>query len=314
MAPSIAPRDLLLALLVIVLWGINFVPTKFALLDVSPLLLGALRFLLVSLPLIVFLPLPRLPLRWLFLFALTQGVGQFGLLFFALQLGMTAALASVLMQTQIFITAALGIGLLKERLSRSLMIGMAVAGAGLCCFAFEVTSGSEGSGTTATGFLLTLCAATMWASSNIVVKHIHRTAPDTSPAALLAWSSLVTGLVFSALTLATESPSAMWQSIESASLTTWFSVLYAGCIAGGLAFWLWTLLLTRYPASQVAPFSLGVPVVGIIAGIGVLGEHVTALQWLGSGLVMLALAVVVIGGRLTARKLARRYDLADGTG
>ncbi len=308
-----APRDLLLALLVIVLWGINFVPTKFALVEISPLLLGALRFLLVALPLMLVIPLPRIGLRWLLLFALTQGVGQFGLLFFALKLGMTAALASVLMQTQIFITAMLGITLLKERQSRSLMIGMGVAGAGLTCFALEVLGDRGGNAGGGAGFLLTLCAAAMWASSNIVVKHVHKVAPETKPAALLVWSSLVTGLVFSALVLATESPAATWQSLAGAGLKIWLSILYAGSIAGGLAFWLWTLLLTRYPASQVAPFSLGVPVVGILAGIFILGEEVTRLQWLGSALVMLALLVVVIGGRITARKMARRYAL-DASG
>ncbi|MFV8819860.1 EamA family transporter [Haliea sp. E17] len=302
-----APRDLLTALLVILLWGINFVPTKVALEDFSPLQLGALRFLLVGVSLVLWIPRPQVPLRWLLLFALSQGVGQFGLLFYALQAGMTAAMASVLMQTQIFFTALLGVSLLGESISRALMLGMAVAGAGLLFFAADVAAGEQFPLDAALGFLLTLCAAAMWSVSNIVVKKIHGMNPGCPPALLLVWGSLVSGLVFAALSLLTEDYSGGWRWLADVGPRSWLSVLYAGWLAGGLAFWLWTVLLTRYPASQVAPFSLGVPVVGMFAGIVVLGEEVSRLQWIGSALVMAALVIVVASSRLTLLRLRRRY-------
>lgn len=301
----IAPRDISLVLLVILLWGINFVPTKYALEDFSPLQLGALRFLLVAFPLIFWVPFPKAPVSRVVLFAFSQGIGQFGLLFFALQVGMTAALASVLMQTQMFFTALLGVFVLGESITRTLMLSMAVAALGLCCFATEVALRGDAGGTATLGFALTLCAALMWSTSNIVIKRIQASWPACTPASLLVWSSLVSGLVFSALSLVTGDTALDTGQLTTVSASTWLSMLYVGWIAGGLAFWLWTTLLTRYAASQIAPFSLGVPAVGLFAGIVVLGEQVTLLQWLGSALVMTALVVVVVSARLKARKYLR---------
>ena len=64
------------------------------------------------------------------------------------------------------------------------------------------------------------------------------------------------------------------------------------------AYGIWTGLLKRHPANRVAPFSLGVPVVGLVAGMLVLGEAVTSWQWAGILLVGVALACVLLGPRL----------------
>ena len=47
---SLRPRDLALALLVIVVWGLNFAVIKVGVAGVPPLLLGALRYLLAAFP------------------------------------------------------------------------------------------------------------------------------------------------------------------------------------------------------------------------------------------------------------------------
>jgi O-acetylserine/cysteine efflux transporter len=60
---------------------------------------------------------------------------------------------------------------------------------------------------------------------------------------------------------------------------------------------MWTNLLKRHPANRVAPFSLGVPVVGLAAGMLWLGESITAWQWAGIALVVMALACVMFGDR-----------------
>src|SRR5690606_15147355 len=52
-------RHVVLALLVMVLWGFNFVAAKWGLEELPPLALTALRFLLVALLLVSFVPRPR---------------------------------------------------------------------------------------------------------------------------------------------------------------------------------------------------------------------------------------------------------------
>ena len=124
---ALSGRDLMAALVVVVVWGVNFVVMKFALRDFSPFQLGAARYVFAVLPLILLIKPPRIARMWVLLYGLFQGVGQFGILFFALKVGMTAALASVLLQTQVFFTALFGFVLLHERASRPLQAGMVLA-------------------------------------------------------------------------------------------------------------------------------------------------------------------------------------------
>ena len=66
-----SPRDLLLALVVVVAWGVNFVVIKVGLHGVPPMLLGALRFTLAAVPAVFFIKRPKLPWRWLLAYGAT---------------------------------------------------------------------------------------------------------------------------------------------------------------------------------------------------------------------------------------------------
>lgn len=307
-SPSrLSSHELLAALLVILLWGLNFVPMKFALLEFTPFQMGAARFFLAAFPLVLFIKRPAVPLSWLLLFVLTQGVGQFAFLFFALKWGMSAALASVLMQVQVFFTAMMGVLLLNESISGALKAGMTIAAVGLALFVVNIFVNDERGAVTGLGLLLTLSAAAMWSGSNIIVKKMQAQGATYSALSLVAWSGLLSGLGFLLISLLVDGVEAQ-QNWLHGTFIGWTSLLYLGWAASGLAYWLWTLLLTRHPASRVAPFSLGVPVVGLLAGIVILDEQLTLLQWIGSALVMSALIVVVSASRYSARKVSRRYD------
>ncbi len=292
--------DLGAALAVIVIWGSNFVAMKFALRDFTPFQLGAARYVFAVLPLVLFIRPPKLAWKWVALYGLFQGVGQFGFLFSALQAGMTAALASVLMQTQVFFTALFGFFLLHERLSRPLIGGLMLAAAALLCFGMNfIVGGGVAGAVTALGFMLNLCAASMWAASNIVARKAQAAHSSYDALAFVVWSSLVPIIPFIAFTLWFDAPSTRWRWVN-APLSGWVSVAYLGWVATITAYAMWTSLLKRHPANRVSPFSLGVPVVGLTAGVVVLGERITAWQWGGIALVVAALVCVMFGGRLKA--------------
>ena len=300
---ALSGRDLAAALVVVLVWGVNFVAMKFALRDFTPFQLGAARFLFAGLPLALFIRPPQVPWKWVVLYGLFQGVGQFGLLFIALKVGMTAALASVLLQTQVFFTALFGFVLLRERASRPLQAGMVLAALGLACFGYNYASpGTMGSSaTTVAGLLLTLCAAAMWALSNIVARRVQAVSSQYSPVAFVVWSGLVAVLPFMMLSWLFDAEALRWQWLQ-ASWTSWLSIAYLGWVATIIGYSLWTGLLKRHPANRVSPFGLGVPVVGLAAGMGVLGEAVTPWQWAGIALVAAALACVMLGGLVRRRQ------------
>jgi O-acetylserine/cysteine efflux transporter len=292
-------RDYLCALAVVVIWGLNFIFMKFALRDFTPFQMGAARYVFAVFPLILYIKRPNLDVKWLLFYGLFQGVGQFGFLFVGLKLGMTAALASVLMQTQVFFTAIFGFVLLGERPSRSLQIGLLLAASGLACFAMNYIAPQANNTTATTLFGLIFCVlgASMWAASNIVVRKAQQSLnQDTSfdAVAFLVWSSVAPILPFVALTLLFDSEATRWRWL-AAPWSSWLSIAFLGWVATITAYAMWTALLKRHPANRVAPFSLGVPVVGITAGMVVLGEQITAWQWGGIALIVAALLTVIFG-------------------
>lgn len=303
-APAgLSGRELAAVLAVVLIWGMNFVVMKAGLRDFTPFQLGAARYVLALLPAVLLVRPPSIHWKWVVLYGLCQGVGQFGLLFLALKVGMTAALASVLLQTQVFFTALFGFVLLHERASKPLQLGMGLAALGLACFAMNYlapTAPGNAAATTVLGLGLTLCAAAMWASSNIVARQVQQRYQDYSPLAFVVWSSSVAVLPFVALSLAFDDPALRWQWLN-ARASSWLAVVYLGWVATVLGYSLWTSLLKRHPANRVAPFSLGVPVVGLTAGVGLLGETITPWQWAGIALVVAALVCVMLGGRLGSR-------------
>jgi O-acetylserine/cysteine efflux transporter len=286
-------RDLAAAAAVVVIWGLNFVVMKFGLRDLTPFQLGAARFFFATMPLAFWVKPPRIRLSWLVLYGIAQ-VAQFAFLFVALAVGMTAALASVLMQTQVFFTAVLGTLTLQERVGTPLKLGMATAGVGLSFFVISIWTHPEARAVTAAGLAFNLLAASMWAASNVVVRKIQATGARYDALALVVWSSAVASGSFVLLSLVFDDPGTRW-TWTRAPLVGWAAVAYLGWVSTAIAYGLWTTLLKRHLAIRVAPFGLAVPVVGLLAGIVILGERVTVWQWAGVALVISALAFVIAG-------------------
>jgi len=299
-APRFSRGDWARAIAVVVIWGLNFVVMKLGLHSLSPMLLGALRFSAASLPLLLFVRPPRgLPWRFTLGYGLAQGVGQFGLLFLGLRLGMTASMASVVMQGQVFFTLAAS-PWLRERVRPAQWLGLAVAMAGLLMIA---SSHGDGPGQmTLIGFVLTTGASGMWAASNVITRRASQFYVY-EPFPFIVWSGAVAIVPFFALAVGLDGTQAVAQQLRSLDLTAIAAVLYLALLATLLAYSLWTRLLQRHPAGEVAPFALMVPVVGLWAGVVLLGEQPSGLQWLGTAVVLLGL--VVNQGRAPWRRWRR---------
>ncbi len=304
-SPPFRSTDLLLALVVVVVWGVNFVIMKWGLRSLTPFQLGAMRYLCAAFPLVLFIKPPKVHWRWVVLFGLLQGVGQFGFLFTALKVGMTASLASVILQTQVFLTAVWTWILLREKPGRPLVAGMGIAALGLGCLLINELRSNGTGGTSLLGLLLVVCAATSWACSNVVVRLAQKENAGYDPVAFITWSSLMPILPFIALSAWFDGGVEQWlhaSTWQQIPWLAWASIAYLGWVATTLGYGLWTKLIQRYSANRVAPFSLCVPVIGLTTGMLALGETVAPWQWAGAALVVLALVVVIWGGKLAARK------------
>lgn len=294
--------DWLSALAVIVIWGLNFVVMKLGLQTLSPMVLGALRFMAASLPFVLFVRPPKMPWGFVVAYGLAQGLGQFGLLFLGLRLGMTAGMASVVMQTQAFFTVILAVSFLGERAKASQWCGLVLAFAGLIVIA---TGHGQGAlQMTLAGFVLTLGAAFMWAVSNLVARKASQVAPGYAPLPFVVWSSLVPIVPFWLLAWALEGGAGIAQQLQAVDGKAVFAVVYLALLATVLAYSLWTRLLQRHSAARVTPYSLLVPVVGLMVAMLVLGEQPSKAQWLGTTAVIAGMLVNQFAGFIRWHKPA----------
>jgi O-acetylserine/cysteine efflux transporter len=298
---SFSTRDLLSALLVVIIWGTNFVAMKVGLHSLTPFQMGAARYVFAILPLILFVKPPKLAPKWVIAYGLSQGVGQFGLLFLSLKVGMSASLASVILQTQVFFTAIFGFMLLKEHTSRALLAGLSLAAVGLLCFGVSSLQAAHSADITPAGFALCLAGAAMWAVSNIVVRRAQKETPEFDVISFIVWCGAVPIIPFVLLSLAFDDPATRWQWVD-APFAAWIAVAYIGWMSTIVGYAMWTRLLKRHPVNRVAPFSLGVPVVGITSGMVALGDIITGWQWAGIALIVAALVCTMFGGRWLDRK------------
>jgi len=124
-------RDLMLALLVVVVWGANFTVIKLGLAGLPPMLLVALRYTFAAVPAIFFVKRPEIGWKYIFAYGMAVGVGQFSCLFYAMNIGMPAGTSSVILQAQAFFTLIFAAVLLKEPLRIFHTLGLLIAAVGL---------------------------------------------------------------------------------------------------------------------------------------------------------------------------------------
>ncbi|WP_374607234.1 EamA family transporter [Diaphorobacter nitroreducens] len=300
MSTSLSRADWAKALVVVVVWGLNFVVMKWGLATLSPLVLCALRFLAASLPFLLFVRPPR-HLSWgvMAAYGLVQGVGQFGLLFTGMQLGMPAGMSSVVLQTQAFITMLMAAALLGETPHRWQWLGLCIAIGGLAFIG--AAHGDGASGMTLAGFLLTVGAAAMWAGSNLLTRVAARQGPY-EPVSFIVWSSVFPIVPLLLLACVVDGSEAVVQQLRGLGRRELGVVAYLALLSTLLGYGLWTRLLQRYAASIVAPLSLLVPVVGLLSAMLLLGERPTAWQWMGTLGVLAGMVINQFGGLWAKRR------------
>ncbi|WP_150461928.1 EamA family transporter [Nesterenkonia ebinurensis] len=274
-------RHILLALSVVTLWGLNFIAIHFSLEHFPPLFLAGLRFAILAIPALLFVPWPGVKVKYLLGYGLGFGTVQFFGLYLGMAAGFPAGLASLVLQASAPFTVLLGALLLSERISGRRAVGIAVAVAGL------VTVGlSRGSIDGWAPFLLVVLGAMGWALGNLA----SRQAQTDRPLALVMWMTVVPPLPLLAVSLVVEGPgqisSAVTSSFSLQALPAWGGLVYTMVFGTVVGSGIWVWLMRRHPAGVVAPFSMLVPVVGILAAWSILGQIPTWWELLGGVLVL----------------------------
>ena len=293
-------KDSLIGLFIIFIWGINFVVIIWGLESLPPLLMGAERFLLVAIIGSLFVKRPNIPWHWLILYAMSLSFGQFAFLFSAMAFGMPAGLASLVLQSQALFTLIFAVLILKEQIKPIQVLAMLVSGIGLYIIG---VSDQQAATTymvmTGVGFGLTLAAAMCWALGNIINRSINQRGYNAN-IGLVVWSAWIPPVPFLVASYYFEGPQVILNSLINIELSSISALLYLALMASIVGYSLWGYLLGRYPIAQVAPLSLGVPVVGLTAASILLNETLLWQQGIGIVLVMIGLLINSMGGRVVS--------------
>jgi O-acetylserine/cysteine efflux transporter len=283
-------HHLLLAVLITAIWGINFSVIKLGLSSVEPFTLAGIRFTLCALPLLLFIKKPDVPWRYLISYGLMFGIGLWGLVNLGIRTGLSAGIASLLLQFSAFFTLLLGRLVLKESLSRYQIAGFMMACGGLLSIVF-ITDGSV----TFSGMLLVLAGAIAWSIANL----INKKAGTKQVFAFLVWSSAfapVPLFLLDWLANGTRGYLSLVSHMDARALLSVLFQVYPNTLFG---YWVWNSLLKQYPVSTVAPLSLLVPVFGILGSMVIVGETITPVKILALLLIISGLVVGLYGRRLT---------------
>ncbi|WP_040773103.1 EamA family transporter [Nocardia pneumoniae] len=297
-------RDRLLGCTVVLLWGLNFLAIRVGLDHFPPFFFAALRFAVLAIPALLFIPRPPVRMRWILLYGVGFGILQFAFLFTAMRVGMPTGLASLVLQSSAPFTVVLGALMLGERIRPVQVAGIAVAVAGMAVIGWDRLEHA-----TLLPVLLTLAGGLGWAFGNIGARLAGTEAPGVKPLHLMLWTTAIPPVPLFALSVFTEGPTTGLHALaDSFSLAGWpalVALAYIAVMATVVGTGLWTYLMGRYPAGMVAPFSLLVPVVGIAAAWAFLGEAPTVLSLAGG--------VVVITGAFAATASKPRPAPVDAT-
>ena len=286
-----------LALAVMAIWGTNFVVIQWGLREFPPLLFACLRFFFSAVPALFFIRRPATAWRYLAIYGVLLGAGQFGLLFLAMNGHITPGLASLIVQMQVIFTIALSVAMLRERISNVAIAGTTLAVAGLATVGAHLDST-----VTPKGLVLILCAAFCWACANVVVKVAAKAGPRFNMLAFIVWSSVFAVPPLLVLSLVFEGPTAGEAALRNATAGGWIAVAWQASGNTLFCFAAWSKLLARYDAATVTPYALLIPVFGMGASAVMLGESMPPWKLLAGAMVIGGIAIITLAPVLRGRK------------
>ena len=275
-------RDFGLLFALMALWGLNFSVIKLGVNSVHPLILTALRFSFAVFPLIFFIKKPDVPWRYLIAYGLSFGVGVWGLTTLSIGAGVSAGMASLLLDMSVVSSLLVGWLCLNETMTRNKLLGAGLALLGLILIMY-----SEGGSVTGQGLVLVLMASVFWSINGLIVKRAN----TKSIFAFNIWGMVFAPLPLLLLAVMLEGTQVITELPNQFTQWTLFSVLFQAYPTTLLGYWFWNKMIMKYSVSSVAPMTLLVPVFGILGGYWFYDESIETSQIIAAVLILLGLFV-----------------------
>jgi drug/metabolite transporter (DMT)-like permease len=284
-------RTLLPVAVLTLVWGCNWPILKLGVSEMAPLTFRAYTLALAGLGLLAIarvsgdsIRVPRSQWPLVVMLALINITGWNGLVLFGVQ-QMPAGRSAILAYTMPVWATVVAMFVLHEPLGKRKAMGLVLGMAGMLLLLGEDLANIERRPFAA---LMILGAALVWAIGTVMLRK-HK--PDIAQTTLSGWMMIVGWVPIALFAPALDD---RWLTqIPGLSATAWFAILYNIFLAGTVAHWAWFSLARTLPVAVSSLSSLPVPVVGVFAGMIVLGERPGWPEWAALVLVLAALVAVM---------------------
>jgi drug/metabolite transporter (DMT)-like permease len=295
---DIRAKSLLVALCL--LWGTTWPMMKIALEDIPPLSMRTLTagFGMVCLLIICLVTRRRLRLAtakaWghVFIIALLN-IAAFSLLTAFAQIAASTSRVTILIYTMPIWTVLLAWLLLRERPTSRQFLAVVLCALGIGVLIYPLAAKGV-----PFGLLLALAAGMSWGAGTIYVKWAR---VELDPLVLAFWQLVIALFIIAACLIVFDGR----LNLDHAQAKSLLATAYAGVIGSGIAYAMWFEIVRRLPAATASLGSLGIPVVGVVATVLMLGEHPTATDIVGFALIFAASASILLVPQPAAGRLRK---------
>ncbi|WP_121627026.1 EamA family transporter [Poseidonibacter antarcticus] len=287
-------RDFIIAILITFMWGVNFSFIKLGLTSLDPFMLAGLRFFLCAIPLVFFIKKPDVKFIYIVSYGLFFGVGLWGILYVGMHFGISAGVASIVLQLGVFFTVILSYIILKEKIDIYNKIGFVLALSGIL-LVFLVTDGTV----TILGMMFVILSAVSWAILNIIIKKAN----TKDVFSFLIWSTLFPPIPLFLLAYFMQGDIVFINFFDNIDTNAMISIVFQVYPTTILGYWVWNSLLTKYPVSVVSPLSLLIPIFGLLGSFVLFNEEIGIYKIIASLIILLGLVINTFGNRMFIAKV-----------
>jgi drug/metabolite transporter (DMT)-like permease len=157
----------------------------------------------------------------------------------------------------------------------------------LCCIGMVVLIYPLATQGAPVGIVLALGAAVSWAIGTVYIRWAH---VDVDPMALAIWQQVIAFVILGACIPIFQSQVHLLDAHPAALV----SVVLAGLMGSGLAYFLWYHVIRLIPAMTASLGVLSAPVIGVVSSMILLGERPTTTDIIGYVLIFAASACVLL--------------------
>ena len=280
-------KHVVMAFFIVVLWGLNFVALKIAVLSLPPIFLAGFRFLLISIPWIFFVEKPKVSKKQFITLPITLGVLQYSLLYYGMSTGLSAGLSAVILQTQSFFTVIMSTILIKEKPRLNEILGLLIGALGVIILLINNNGDFK-----IESVLIILAAAISWGIANIQLKNLG----NVNMVSFLIWISPFAAIVLFIISFILEYDLVLNIDFSNIEIKVFLSIFYTAYLSTVIGFTMWQYLLNKYKSVQITPYGLLVPVTGSIFGYIILSEVLEIYQIIAGIVIIIGLMVISLRG------------------